>query len=94
LRASLRKIAADNRMKGTAEENQAIVQGSLASYGSYTVVNEKEHAVKVRIEGSTFSNWDGQDQKQTWTVKGDELTTTTPTASVGGVANLIFKRAR
>ena len=95
LRASLPKFAADNRMKGTAEENQAIVQGSLATYGSYTVVNEKEHAVKARIEGSTFPNWDGQDQNRTWTVKGDELKVTNPTASVGGgVAYLIWKRAR
>jgi hypothetical protein len=94
LRASLPKIAADNRVKGTAEENQAIVQGSLAAYGRYTVVNEKEHAVKVHIEGSTFPNWDGQDQKRTWTVKGDELSITNPTATIGGVAYLIFKRAK
>jgi hypothetical protein len=94
LRASLPKFAVDNRMKGTAEENQAIVQGSLAYYGTYTVVNEKEHAVQVRIEGSTFPNWDRADQKRTWTVKGDELIITNPTASVGGVAYVIFKRAK
>ena len=94
LKASLPKIAADNRMKGTAEENQAIVQGSLAAYGTYKVVNEKEHTVNYRIEGSTFPNWDGQDQKRTWTVKGDELSITNPTTSVGGgVAYLIFTRA-
>jgi hypothetical protein len=68
LRASLPKIAADNRVK--------------------------EHAVKVHIEGSTFPNWDGQDQKRTWTVKGDELSITNPTATIGGVAYLIFKRAK
>jgi hypothetical protein len=94
LKESLPKFAADNRLKGTAEENQVIVQGSLAYYGSYTVVNEKEHAVKVHIEGSTFPNWDGQDQKRTWIVKGDELIITNPTASVGGVAHVIFKRAK
>jgi hypothetical protein len=94
LKAGLPKFAADNRMKGTAEENQAIVQGSLAAYGTYKVVNEKERAVQVHIEGSTFPNWDGQDQKRIWTVKGDELAVTNPTASVGGVAYLIFKRAK
>ncbi|MGA9755148.1 MAG: lipocalin-like domain-containing protein [Desulfobaccales bacterium] len=94
LKASLPKIAADNRLKGTAEENQAIVQGSLAAYGTYKVVNEKEHAVQVHIEGSTFPNWDGQDQKRTWTVKGDELTITNPYASVGGIAYLVWKRAK
>ena len=94
LKANLPKIAADNRMKSTAEENQAIVQGSLAAYGTYKVVNEKEHAVQVHIEGSTFPNWDGQDQKRTWTVKGDELTITNPYASVGGTAYLVWKRAK
>ena len=95
LRASLPKFAADNRMKGTAEENQAIVQGALAVYGTYTVENEKEHAVKVHIEGSTFPNWDGQDQKRIWTIKGDELWVSNPTTTVGGgVAYLIFKRAK
>jgi Lipocalin-like domain len=95
LKASLPKFAADNRMKGTPEENQAIVQGSLAAYGTYTVVNEKEHAVKYHIEGSTFPNWDGQDQKRTWNVKGDELSITNPVTSVGGgVAYLIFKRVK
>jgi hypothetical protein len=95
LRASLPKFAADNRMKGTAEENQAIVQGSLAVYGTYTVVNEKEHAVKYHVEGGTFPNWDGQDQKRFWTVKGDELSITNPVTTLGGgVAHLVFKRAK
>ena len=94
LKASLPKIAADNRIKGTAEENQAIVQGSLAVYGTYKVVNDKEHAVQVHLVGSTFPNWDGQDQKRSWTVKGDELTITNPTSAVGGIAYLVFKGAK
>ena len=49
----------------------------------------------MHIEGSTFPNWDGQDQKRIWTVKGDELSVTNPAASVGGgVAYLIWKRAK
>jgi hypothetical protein len=94
MRTSLPKFAANNRMKGTAEENQAIVQGSLAHYGSYAVVNEKEHTVNLHNEGSTFPNWDGQDQKRVWTVIGDELSVTNPTATTGGVAHLIWKRAK
>jgi hypothetical protein len=94
MRASLPKFASNNRMKGTAEENQAIVQGSLAHYGSYAVASEKEHTVNLRNEGSTFPNWDGEDQKRVWTVKGDELSVSNPTASIGGVAYVIWKRAR
>jgi hypothetical protein len=94
MRASLPKFASNNRMKGTAEENQAVVQGSLAHYGRYAVASEKEHTVNLSNEGSTFPNWDGQDQKRVWIVKGDELTVTNPTASVGGVAYVIWKRAK
>ncbi len=94
MRASLPKFASNNRMQGTAEENQAIVQGSLAHYGSYAVASEKEHTVNLRNEGSTFPNWDGQDQKRVWTVKGDELSVINPTATTGGVAYIIWKRAK
>jgi hypothetical protein len=94
LRASLPKFASNNRVKGTAEEYQAAVQGSLAYYGSYAVASEKEHAVNLHIEGSTFPNWDGQDQKRVWTVKGDELRVTNPTATIGGAAYVIWKRAK
>jgi Lipocalin-like domain len=94
LRESLPKFASNNRMKGTAEENQAVVQGSLAHYGRYAVANEKEHTVNLSNEGSTFPNWDGQDQKRVWIVKGDELRVSNPTASIGGVAYVIWKRAK
>jgi hypothetical protein len=94
LRASLPKFASNNRVKGTAEENQAVVQGSLAHYGRYAVASEKEHTVNLRSEGSTFPNWDGQDQKRVWTIKGDELRVTNPTATIGGVAYVVWKRAK
>ena len=94
MNASLPKFASNIRTKGTARENQAVVQGSIAYFGSYKVADEKGHTVNLRIEGSTFPNWDGQDQKRVWTVKGDELSVTNPTASVGGVAYIVWKRAK
>ena len=36
-RASLPKFVSSNRMAGTPEENKAIVQGSIANFGSYSV---------------------------------------------------------
>ncbi len=92
MRASLPKFAANNRMKGTAEENQAVVQGSHATYGKYQVVDEK--TVNYHIEGSTFPNWDGQDQKRVVTISGDELKMANPYASFGGTNYVIWKRAK
>jgi hypothetical protein len=94
MRASLPKFAANNRMKGTAEENQAVVQGSHAFYGTYAVASEKEHTVNLRIEGSTFPNRDHEDQKRVMTVKGDEMRITNPTTTIGGVAYVVWKRAK
>jgi hypothetical protein len=94
MRASLPKFAANNRMKGTPEENQAVVQGSHAYYGSYAVASEKEQTVNLRIEGSTLPNWDGQDQKRVMTVKGDELRVINPFSSLGGTNYIVWKRAK
>ena len=95
MRASLPKFASNNRMKGTVEENQAIVQGSNVYFGTYTVLSGKEQTANLHIEGSTFPNWDGQDQKRLMTVEGDELKLVNPTPSIGGGTNyVIWKRAK
>jgi Lipocalin-like domain len=94
MRASLPKLASNNRMKGTAEENQAIVQGSLAFFGTYKVASEKEKIVMLTIEGSTFPNYDGQVQKRIMIVTGNELMYINPTTTVGGGTSYVtWKRA-
>ncbi len=94
LRASLPKFAVNNRMKGTAQENQAIVQGSMVAFGHYTVASAKENVVNFHVEGSTFPNWDGQDQKRIMTVSGNQLKTINPHSTTGGTTYLIWKRAK
>ena len=94
MKASLPKFASNNRMKGTTEDNLAVVQGSVAYFGSYKVANEKEKIVKLHIEGRTFPNWDGEDQTRVMKVLGDEMQLTNPTASVGGKNYLIWKRIK
>jgi len=93
MRSSLPKFASNNRTKGTAKENEAIVQGSLCHFGRYAVVNEKEQTVNFFIEGSTFPNWDNEAQKRILTVIGEELRVTHP-ASTGGTSYLIWKRVK
>ncbi len=91
-RASLPKFASDNRLKGTAEENQAVVAGSLAHFGNYTV-DEKDKAFTLRIETSTYPNWDGIPQKRLFTISGDELKYGVD-AGAGGRAELVWKRVK
>lgn len=93
LRASLPKFAVNNRVKGTAEENQAVVQGSIAYFGRYTS-SEADKTLNLHIDGSTFPNWDGDEQKRVVTVSGDELKIINPSAAVGGTAYSVWKRAK
>jgi hypothetical protein len=94
MKENLPKFTSNSRVKGTTEENQAVVQGSLAFYGTYAVASEKEQTVNLRIEGSTFPNWDRQDQKRVMTVKGDEINVTNSASAIGGVTYFTCKRAK
>jgi len=89
------KFASNNRMEGTAEENKATVQGTLAYFGTYTV-NEGEKGFTLRIEASSFPNDEGAEQKRVITsFTGDEMTFTNPTGTVGGApAEVTLKRAK
>ena len=91
--SSLPKVASNNRNDGSADENKAIVQGSLAHFGRYSI-DEATRTLTFHMESSTFPNWNGTDQKRTFTISGDDLRWETPAASGGGSASLVWKRAR
>lgn len=93
LRPDLPKFASNSAMTGTADENKAVVQGSTAFYGRWSV-NEKDGLVSSQIDGSTYPNWDGQDQKRTVSIAGDEMKSCVPGAQVGGTACAIWKRVK
>lgn len=94
MKADLPKFAVNNRTKGTAEENQAVVQGSVAAIGSYKVAEAKEGKVILHFVGSTFPNWTVQDQERIFTVTGNEMKMITPASGVGGTNTVILKRAK
>lgn len=96
MRSSLPTFASNVRTKGTVEENQTVVQGSVAAFGTYTIAGDKDQILNLHIVGSTFPNWDGQDQKRPMTVVGDELKVINPTPSIGGGGTnyQVWKRAR
>ena len=93
-RASLPKFVSSNRMTGSPEENKAIVQGSIAYFGSYSV-DEKEQKINIHYDGSTYPNWDGEDQVRLISIKGDELSIVSPVSAVGGGSvHLLLRRAK
>jgi hypothetical protein len=84
MRAVRPKFAANNRLKGTADENKAAVQGMISHFGTYSV-NEADKTLTLRIEGSSFPNWDGTAQKRTITAMnpGDVVTWNVPAPAEG-----------
>jgi hypothetical protein len=71
IRPDVPKIASNNLSSPTPEEAKAIVGGSIAYYGTYTV-DEAAKVVTYQIEASTFANQLGIAQKRT-------ITSITPT---------------
>lgn len=93
LRPDLPKFASNNAMTGTAEENRAVVQGSTAFYGTWSA-NDSDGTITSRLEGATYPNWDGQLQKRTGSVSGDEMKLCVPGAQIGGTACAVWKRVK
>jgi hypothetical protein len=94
LKPDIPKFASNNRTTGTEQENKAAVAGSIAYYGSYTV-DEATKTVSLHLDGSTFPNWVGNDQKRIAEVSGDQLRWKNPTTSLGsGAATLTWKRVK
>jgi hypothetical protein len=89
-RGDLPKFISNNRNTGSPEENKAVVQGSIATFGTYSVAGTD---LMIKVENSTFPNWIGADQKRTIAITGDQLKWTNAAGSGGGVVELVLKRA-
>jgi hypothetical protein len=95
LSASLPKFASGNRMKGTADENRAVVQGSIAYYGTWSV-DETAKVMLQRVEANTFAPHTGTEYKRPISkLTADDLVFTNPVSSAGGGFTVLnFRRAK
>jgi hypothetical protein len=81
------------RLEGTAEENKAIVQGTTAIYGTWSV-DEANKTLVIHIEAALWPNEEGMDQRRPVTLAGDELKFINPAPTAGGRGELVLRRAR
>ena len=81
------KFAANDKAKGSPEENQSTVEGSNTHYGRYTV-NESDASITFHIDHALFPNWEGTQQKRSFRIVGDRLTYIVATPTTGGRAAL------
>ena len=88
------KFAANDRTKGTPEENAAAVRGCNPHWGRYSV-SQVDKTIVFKIDHALFQNWEGTEQKRSFTLTGDELSCTVPSPSESGANPLIvWRRAR
>ena len=91
-RSDLPKFQSNNRLTGTAEENKAVVGGSLSYWGTFTVENKD---INLKIEGGSWAAWHGTVQKRIiLSLTGDELIYDLPASSNGGSNVNTFKRIK
>src|SRR5262245_6032044 len=94
MRSDLPKFASNSRAQATAEEGKAVAQGMIAFFGTYTV-NEGDKTVTTRIEGSSYPNLIGAEQKRVITsLTSDELRYTNPATSTGTKSEAVWRRAK
>jgi hypothetical protein len=84
------KFANANRLKGTDKEYRAVMESTLAGFGTYTVDG---NTVTIRWVASTFPNRIGTTEKRTYQLAGNELVITNPTAASGGTSYARYARA-
>lgn len=87
-------FASNDRLGGTPEETKAALEGYLAYFGKFSV-DEKKKTVTHHIEGCTFPNWVGVDQKRFFDLSGDQLILRTPTLAIRGgeaVGEIFWRR--
>jgi lipocalin-like protein len=94
IRSGAPKPASNSSNAGTFGENKALLQRSIACFGTYSI-NDAEHTINAHIERSSFPKWVGTDQKRFFIVAGDKLKwTNSPQSGGAGTAELVWKRVK
>jgi hypothetical protein len=93
-RADLPKLIENDRGKATAEEAKAVVGGSIAYYGIYSV-NETDKSLSVTLDGATFVNLLGGAQRRDITsLTADELRFSNPRTPSGMTLQTVWRRTK
>ena len=90
-RATIPPVASGVRIKGTDAENKALVDGSIAHYGKWSI-DDGGKTITFNVEMSSFPNWDKKPQKRELRAHGDTLTYVVSAPSVGGAPSVLTWR--
>ena len=90
-RAELPRFASGNRMQGTPEENKAIVQGTFAMFGTYSVEGK---TLTLHVAGGTWPSWTGTTQTAEVTFRTDDEMAYAIPNTIGGKSVNTLKRVK
>ena len=92
MRSDIPKITAKSRAEIGADEATKIARGIIVYFGTYSV-NESDKTVTYKIEGSSYPNMIGVDQKRIITsISADELKYTNAASAEGAKVEGIWRR--
>jgi hypothetical protein len=91
MRSDRANYASGAPWQGTAQEDKATADGTITYFGTYSV-SEADNSIAIHIEGSSFPNWNGTDQKRFVAIVGDRLTLTVRPPT-GDIVDVVWKRA-
>jgi len=86
------KYVSNTLWQGTPQENKETADGTITYFGTYST-NEIGDSITIHVDGSSFPNWNGSDQKRFVAIVGDQLTLTVRPPG-GDVVDVIWKRAK
>lgn len=94
LKAERSKVASGDKNVCTPEENAAMVQGSNSHFGQYSM-DEKNKTITFKIEHASFPNWEGTQQKRSFTLVDNRLTYVVTQTTQGGqsvIAEVVWRK--
>jgi hypothetical protein len=66
------QFVSGDKSAGTADEYKAAVMGGSTHFGTVSI-DEANGTLTFHIQNASFPNWEGQQQKRSYVLKGDEL---------------------
>jgi hypothetical protein len=90
----LNSVNSSNSISNGLQENEALVQGTNTHFGTYAV--EASRMITFYIAHAFFANWEGTEQKRSFTLVGDTLTYVVPVTTNGtsAIGVVVWKRFR
>ncbi len=90
-RADRPRFANPDKAKASLPEYRAAVMGSSTHYGTLAV-EPGQHQLVFHIEGASFPNWEGQEQRRAFELHRDTLSYRVPPRPDGNVPISVWRR--